>query len=237
MSEHAPRSGRTQRRGSDPRVDRGQSSARLGDVAADSPLSIPPVMVAETTVLDPMHTMDEPKGTELTNDAPNPSATPPTTGSTPTYEALHTGAIPITPPVTRASRTPEQASQIARDWATLLSQDEQEGMDALHDWWADLAQKDAESCLAKLYEYGSSDFDIMAQSMIAVGGSAWSGASDVDKARIGREMAVLFYLQGKVARAFGALQKGRVPSNDTYDDITRYSMILRRIRETGKWDA
>ncbi len=96
---------------------------------------------------------------------------------------------------------------------------------------------DAAACVAKLREYGSSDFDIMAQSMIAVGGLAWEGTSDEDKARIGREMAILFYLQGKVARAFGALQKGRIPSDDTIDDMVCYAMILRRVRQFGRWGA
>ncbi len=144
----------------------------------------------------------------------------------PIYDQLQTGAIPMTIP-----------ANVTEDVAAALADDERAEMSALHLWWQEEATEDAELCLAKLFEYGSSDFDIMAQSMIAVGGGAWSGATDSDKARIGREMAILFYLQGKVARAFGALQKGRVPSEDTYNDITRYSMILRRVRQTGKWGA
>lgn len=192
-------------------------------------------------------------GTQINLDARKPEALqPPLTpergapddglnaaAGAPVYEALTTGAIPMTVPTPPRplEEVPVDRATAAAAWEKLLSEDELEEMDALHDWWAASSQADAESCLAKLYEYGSSDFDIMAQSMIAVGGAAWTGAADQDKARIGREMAVLFYLQGKVARAFGALQKGRIPSNDTYDDITRYSMILRRVRQTGKWGA
>lgn len=113
--------------------------------------------------------------------------------------------------------------------------DEAQAIAAIQSWWMAKAGDDSAACLAKLREYGSADFDVMAQSMIAIGGDNWSAASDEDKARIGREMAILFYLQGKIARAFGALQKGRVPSEDTINDTIRYGMMWARVRETGRW--
>lgn len=150
----------------------------------------------------------------------------PSTAAETAYASLQTGALPI---------MAQAAEAVDAEDLTQIRHDEQAVLDDIRLWWEQVSRLDAQKCIAKLEEYGSSDFDIMAQSMIAIGGEAWSGASDADKARIGREMAVLFYIQGKVARAFGALQKGRIPSEDTYRDITGYGMILRRIRETGNW--
>lgn len=153
-----------------------------------------------------------------------------TTHQEPEYEALTN-----TPGAGFASQ-PDPSTAVPYS-VDVLRDEKQQALDELADWWAKASDLDAQMCLAKLDEYGSSDFDIMAQSMIAVGGGAWTGATDDDKARIGREMAIAFYLQGKVARAFGAFQSGRVPSADTIDDIIRYGMMWRRVRETGRWGA
>lgn len=116
-----------------------------------------------------------------------------------------------------------------------IAKDEIEQLEELRDWWSGEAEKDAEKCLKKLIEYGSSDLDIMAHSMLAVGGTLWEGVPDAERMRVGREMAIAFYLQGKVARAFGAFEHGRMPTTDTIDDIVRYGMMWKRIRQTGAW--
>jgi hypothetical protein len=48
-------------------------------------------------------------------------------------------------------------------------------------------------------------------------------------------MAIAFYLLGKATRVFGAYQRGGRPSDDTWHDLTVYSMMARRVRETGGW--
>lgn len=153
-------------------------------------------------------------------------------GTTPIGDALRTGSLPVVdvhaqnlnPPKTPTADTPMN-----------LGPDESARLDALMDWWMHESERDASECLAKLIEYGSADFDIMAHGMLATSGGKWDGAPEEERLRIGREMAVMFYLQGKVARAFGAFQKGRLPSDDTLDDIVRYGVMMRRIRQTGAW--
>lgn len=144
------------------------------------------------------------------------------TGQQPIFDRIATGGVRIdAPPI---PTVPEK-----------IHEDEIDQMDEILAWWKQESAEDAEQCLAKLIEYGSSDFDIMAQTMLAVGGAIWSGVPDAERMRVGREMAICFYLQGKIARAFGAFEKGRMPSDDTLDDITRYGMMLKRVRQTGVW--
>lgn len=146
-----------------------------------------------------------------------------TTGQqSPIFDRVATGAIPLSGGA--LPTVPER-----------IQMDEADRLDGLHKWWAEEARKDAEQCLAKLIEYGSSDLDIMAHSMLAVGGKIWEGVPDIERMRIGREMAIGFYLHGKVARAFGAFEHGRMPSDDTIGDIVRYGMMWKRVRETGEW--
>jgi hypothetical protein len=102
-------------------------------------------------------------------------------------------------------------------------------------WWVQTAMNDAEQTLPKAIEYGAVDFDIMGQFMVALVNDKLKGASPDEKARIGREMAVTFYLLGKLGRMVGAYATGVMPSDDTLFDTTIYSMMLRRIRGTGTW--
>jgi hypothetical protein len=151
------------------------------------------------------------------------------TGSQPIFNevASNTGALPQQPRPAKPPKPPTALDAIISD--------EVERMQEIAIWWEAEAGKDADACLSKLIEYGSSDFDIMAHSMLAVGGAVWEGIPDADRMRVGREMAIAFYLQGKIGRAFGAFEKGRMPSDDTLDDIVRYGMMWKRIRQTGAW--
>lgn len=102
-------------------------------------------------------------------------------------------------------------------------------------WWVETSKADAERTIPKAIEYGSADFDTMAQAMLALVGDKFGGADDAEKMRVGREMAVLFYLNGKIGRALGAYAKGVMPSDDTLFDIRVYAMMWWRIRSTGTW--
>lgn len=110
-----------------------------------------------------------------------------------------------------------------------------EQLESMLDWWADVAKTDADITVPKAVEYGAMDLDIMGLSLAMLNPDAWAGADDAERMKAGREMAVLFYLQGKIGRAIGAFQQGRFPSDDTYLDIRVYSFMLSRIRETGRW--
>jgi hypothetical protein len=96
--------------------------------------------------------------------------------------------------------------------------------DELIAWWTETAASDAGAAAAKAEEYGAVDLVIMGtvlESMLP--------ESEVD----GQELAIAFYLLGKIARALSAYQRGETPSDDTYHDITVYSMMARRIRANG----
>lgn len=100
-------------------------------------------------------------------------------------------------------------------------------------WWVKTAQSDADTTAPKAAEYGAADLAIMGTAME----SLFPGITDEphERARIGLEMAVAFYTLGKVARLYGAYQQGRLPGDDSWFDLTVYSLMARRIRETGRW--
>lgn len=103
------------------------------------------------------------------------------------------------------------------------------------EWWAKTAMADAERTVPKAVEYGAVDFDVMGQSMVALVKDKFIGADERELMQVGREMACMFYLQGKIGRALGAYQQGMRPSDDTLFDTSVYAMMWRRIRETGHW--
>lgn len=98
---------------------------------------------------------------------------------------------------------------------------------AVADWWSDTAAGDLDAFLPKLQEYGSNDLIDCGRALALVAG--WNGLDDGQCAEIG----VFFYLYGKMSRWAEALANRRRPSDDTLHDVTVYSMMARRIRETG----
>jgi hypothetical protein len=97
-------------------------------------------------------------------------------------------------------------------------------------WWQNVSTKDVQATAAKAAEYGSGDLGVMGSAMLALTADKWSEADAGECNRTGLEMAIVFYLHGKVARALSAFQAGRFPSEDTLKDITVYSMMLRYVR-------
>jgi hypothetical protein len=51
----------------------------------------------------------------------------------------------------------------------------------------------------------------------------------------GMEVAVTFYLLGKVSRAISAIAKGELPSADTRKDIRVYGTMLEHVAVFGTW--
>lgn len=105
---------------------------------------------------------------------------------------------------------------------------------ALARWYMSEQDRDRRMALAKRDEYGSADLRIMAgalKEMVPV-------PMEEEEIRLDAhyiEAAIAFYVLGKVSRIVGALGEGRVPSLDSWHDITIYSMMARRVRETGEW--
>ena len=97
----------------------------------------------------------------------------------------------------------------------------------LHEWWMGVSEGDYWPFEAKLYEYGAGDLAAIGHDLAEL--AHWEDADDAIKAELG----AYFYLRGKVARMSSAYAARRAPSIDSLHDITVYSMMLRRIRDTG----
>jgi hypothetical protein len=98
----------------------------------------------------------------------------------------------------------------------------------LASWWAAVAADDAEPAAVKAKEYGSLDLIIIGRTMREMIGIPNDIITDV-------EIGITFYTLGKGARAVSAIHSGSKPSDDTWHDITVYSMMVRRVREVGQW--
>lgn len=88
----------------------------------------------------------------------------------------------------------------------------------IKEWWAHIAEDDADLFVSKSGEYGSVDLEIMGAAMELQGVAPKGG---------GQLAAIMFYALGKVARAISALDQGRWPSEDTLKDLTIYAMMAR----------
>lgn len=96
----------------------------------------------------------------------------------------------------------------------------------LEEWWYKTCKDDLDRLMPKVGEYTASDLVLMGQFL-----AEWTGLDP----KAGPEAACMFYLLGKVARSVAAYKEGRLPSEDTTHDITIYSLMVRRIRESGGW--
>lgn len=101
----------------------------------------------------------------------------------------------------------------------------------LETWWHEVSQADLMLIAPKAVEYGSTDLEMLGTAMAGM-----VGLKDPSRGEA-TELACLFYLYGKVARAVGAWRDGRQPSDDTYLDISQYTMMIRRVREAGGWPS
>lgn len=127
-----------------------------------------------------------------------------------------------------------QADDVAEPLNT-IQEDLIKKVTEISEWWVKTAQSDAERTVPKAVEYGAVDFDLMGMYMVALVRDKFEGADDAELMAVGREMAVAFYLIGKMGRMVGAYQQGVMPSDDTIFDTGIYAMMMRRIRETGRW--
>lgn len=94
----------------------------------------------------------------------------------------------------------------------------------IKDWWIQTAELDLTGFLKKYDEYGHADLDVMGTAMEAL------AETPEPHHGTGPEMAIMFYLLGKIARAFGAYAQGQLPSDDTLHDLAVYAMMARMHR-------
>ena len=100
--------------------------------------------------------------------------------------------------------------------------------DNLAAWWAAVSADDVQPAEIKAKEYGALDLMIIGSTLRGMIGIAPDIVQD-------EEIGIIFYQLGKVARAISAISSGRRPSDDTWHDMTVYSMMVRRLREAGQW--
>lgn len=101
-------------------------------------------------------------------------------------------------------------------------------------WWRETAQHDYEAALPKIAEYGgagegSSDLRVMGDALAEL-----CGMHDAPDA-VKQELACWFYALGKVSRLISDYRQGKSGKPDTWHDLTVYSMMARRLQETGRW--
>jgi hypothetical protein len=111
----------------------------------------------------------------------------------------------------------------------------EERVGEIADWWGRHAAVTISRTTPKAIQYGASDLDLMGQAMVGMMGDRLDGATDEEKAQYGRYAATAFYALGKVARIFGALEQGVLPHPDSEFDLEVYSVMMTRIRDTGRW--
>lgn len=97
-------------------------------------------------------------------------------------------------------------------------------------WWYTQAQKEVGLVIDKAIEYGAADLKVMGKAMLCM---MEGGESQPE--RVGIELAIAFYALGKVARLFGAFERGAVPSDDCWQDLGIYCRMAQRVRESGGW--
>lgn len=95
-------------------------------------------------------------------------------------------------------------------------------------WWMLTADADYQAFGPKLAEYGANDLKEIGRKLARL--MNWDDITDAQM----NELGCWFYLCGKVERAFEALHRHELPSDDTNHDAVVYGMMIRRIREVGE---
>lgn len=95
-------------------------------------------------------------------------------------------------------------------------------------WWSEADEDDFAAFAPKLEEYGAHDLLDIGRGLAQL--MHWDDCPE----RVMYELGCWFYLRGKLARAWEALEQHRLPSDDTAHDITVYSKMIRRIRYRGE---
>jgi hypothetical protein len=99
----------------------------------------------------------------------------------------------------------------------------------LLEWWMDTTRRDADGYIKKAEEYGSYDLHVTGEVLLHAMKNPPKGVDP-------REVGVVFYLLGKIARAVSAYEDGRTPSDDTWHDVVVYAMMARLFRKEAQDD-
>jgi hypothetical protein len=108
--------------------------------------------------------------------------------------------------------------------------------DELAWWWMKTSWEDFVAGAPKVDEYGAHDLEIMGAVLVLLAyKDKITVLTEAQAAPIGTELACWFYVLGKVARLVSDYMAKRSGKDDTWHDITYYSMMARRIKEVGTW--
>lgn len=105
--------------------------------------------------------------------------------------------------------------------------------DEMRSWAMSRVADDFDSVKRQIIEYAAIDLEMMGMGLLEQSGIE---VKDEDRDRAGIEMALIFYLQGKIARCVSSISAGRLPDDDTYKDMRVYSLMLAHAREFGHWN-
>jgi hypothetical protein len=108
--------------------------------------------------------------------------------------------------------TPEQAERAER----------------LAEWMQEFFENAIATIVPKAIAYGSADLELMGKAMSQLNPQL---AEKVE----GQELAVWFYVLGKVARLEGGYVQGIQPDIDSWWDLFVYSLMAHHIRQNGGW--
>lgn len=126
-------------------------------------------------------------------------------------------------------RTTPDSVQFAIEWDPTDYTDEQKARaEHLAEWMGSFCARLTSRILPKAIAYGSADLALMGSAMKLL---MPQSAAEIE----GQELAIWFYVLGKVARQVGSYAQGEVPDIDSWDDTWFYSMMAEHVREFGYW--
>jgi hypothetical protein len=102
----------------------------------------------------------------------------------------------------------------------------------LQEWASGQIIADFDSVKRQITEYGSVDLEMMGVGLLE---ASKLRPGEANEHIVGMEMALIFYLQGKVSRCVSAIGAGRRPADDTLKDIRVYAFMLAHVRQFGHW--
>lgn len=98
----------------------------------------------------------------------------------------------------------------------------------LRAWWETTSEHDLEETVPKAVAYGSESMVEYGRTLGRLSGRRLSDAEAL-------EWAIFAYMQGKMGRWLAALQRGERCDADTLKDLTVYSLMARKVQDTGMW--
>ena len=98
----------------------------------------------------------------------------------------------------------------------------------IREWWMMTANEDANLIVRKYEGYGDHSLTGLGRELAELTGR------EATRGQM-QQLAIYYFLLGKMARLKNALLKGEQASDDTWQDITCYAMMGRKIQQHDGW--